>query len=208
MPIKFLVLTAQHFQSAFDLATEVFSENSNLHKVLGIGLKEYRSYLLPSFKAMCAEGLSVVAIERDSDRVLGCLMVSGFHHHLKATAVKNVRFAPLAALTNELSRQYRQTRAINPGDAVLVDMGAVSSNALGMGIYQMMRRTAQTHAKQLGNRWVVGELSAASTQHVVLEKLGHKKVGEVRFSEFEYDGKFPFRSIKQPGSIIIAEGEL
>jgi len=42
----------------------------------------------------------------------------------------------------------------------------------------------------------------------VLKKLGHEKMTEVNFDEFEFDGKFPFRSIEMSRSIVLAEGNL
>ena len=87
-------------------------------------------------------------------------------------------------------------------------MGAVSSLAAGQGVYQKLRNAAQNNAKELGYRFVVGELSSASTQHVVLNKLGHSKVAEVLFSSFEFAGSRPFASINEPESIVLAEGML
>jgi len=190
------------------LATRVFIENSTLHKALGIDLETYRTYLRRSFDDMVREGLSIVAIDPASEAVTGCLIVSDFHNHLETTPGTDKRFAALAALTNALCRQYGKVRSINPGDAVLIDMGVVSSAASGQGIYQKMRSEAQRLAKDRGFRWVVGELSSASTQHVVIGKLGHEKIAEISFDGFEFDGAFPFRSIESSRSIMLAEGEL
>ncbi|KAG1702943.1 Agmatinase [Nymphon striatum] len=117
---------------------------------LDIGLNDYRKYLRRSFEAMIAEGLSVVAIDQDNEEVIGCLIVSDFHRHISPSFNGDSKFAPLAALTSELCAQYQLYRSINSGEAILVDMGAMSSNASGKGIYQQMRSFVQENAKQLG----------------------------------------------------------
>ena len=193
---------------AFTLATQVFIEESTLHRALGVGLGEYRDYLRPSFEEMVGEGLSVAAIDRDSDKLLGCLIVTDFHHQLSAKIDKHPKFAPLSALTAEVTRQYGQKRSISASEVILVDMGAVSEDARGQGVYQQMRGAVHRTARNKGFKWVVGELSSSATQHVVLKGLGHKKMAEVHFETFEFGGEYPLKAIEEPPSIILAEGEL
>lgn len=192
-------------QAAFTLVSEVFSQGSTLHRALAIGLDEYRAYLHDSFMAMVDERLSVAAVA--DGELLGCMIVTDFHQHLNMTETPEP-FAPLAALTGELCRQYQQVRSIGPGDAALVDMGAVSGSAGGKGVYQKLRDAAQEQARRRGFTRIVGELSSAATQHVVLNRLGHEKLAEVRFADFEYGGAKPFAGIEEPESIILAEGRL
>lgn len=208
MPIKITSLTSKHVEAAFTLATEVFIENSTLHKALEIDLKTYRDYLQPCFNAMIAEGISVVAFDRETEAMLGCLIATDFYQHLEPQISPGDPFAPLAALGAALGRQYKLMRTIAPGDVVLVDMGAVSTNAAGKGVYQLMRNALHQLAKDRGFHSVVGELSSSSTQHVVLNKLGHQKRAEVIFANFTFEGGYPFRSIKEPQSIILAEGSV
>ncbi|MGB0507460.1 MAG: hypothetical protein ACPGGK_14805 [Pikeienuella sp.] len=203
--IEITAVDQANAEKVFALVTDVFSGGSTLHRALGIGLEEYRAYLHDGFMAMVVEGLSVVAVE-DGD-LLGCMIVTDFHQHLGVSEAPD-RFAPLAALTGELCRQYQQVRNIGPGEAALVDMGAVSSRAGGKGVYQKLRDAAQDRARQRGFRRIVGELSSAATQHVVLNRLGHEKLAEVRFADFEFGGAKPFAGIGEPESIILAEGLL
>ncbi|MDJ0613583.1 MAG: hypothetical protein QNJ29_07875 [Rhizobiaceae bacterium] len=208
LTISISILSEEHMAPAFELATEVFVESSTLHQALGISLEEYRIYLRPSFEACVSEEFSIVATEPATGEVIGCLIATDFRQHLNAANTATGKFAPLAALTTELCRQYKSKRTIDPGDALLIDMGAVRPSTAGMGIYQKMRDAAQINAKEAGYKTVVGELSSASTQHVVLNKFGHAKLAEVKFAEFEIDGKFPFAKITEPNSIILVEGNL
>ena len=208
MTLEILPLNEEYFVPAFELATKTFVEGSTLHKALGIGLEEYRSYLHDSFENMLAEGLSVVAIEKDTGNLLGCLIATDFYKTLDDGSKVSDRFKPLVELTNVLCWQYQSHRSVEAGKIMLVDMGAVTCKVGSRGIYQHMRNATQTIAKSKGFSYVVGELSSTVTQHVVINKLGHEKIAEIAFSDFELDGKYPFRSIKEPSSIILAEGKL
>ena len=207
MQVTIQALDAQHQDAAFALATQVFSVSSTLHRALGISLDVYRRYLRPSFDKMADEGLSVVALDT-KDTAVGCMIVTDFHRGLTEEARPDPSFAPIAALTSALCTQYHGHRQIAAGEVILVDMGAVSPAATGAKVYQRMRAEVHRHAKSHGFVHVVGELSSSATQHVVLNRLGHRKVAEIAFARFECFGHFPFQSITSPPSIVLAEGEL
>ncbi|MEM7075195.1 MAG: hypothetical protein AAF484_08920 [Pseudomonadota bacterium] len=204
-PFRVVPLTTDDLEQSFELVTRVFVDGSTLHRALRIDLDLYRSYLRPSFDAMVAEGLSVMVVEPVSQRILGCLIVTAFAPPVGGA---NHRFAPLAALTSELVARYRQKRQLRPGEAALVDMGAVAPEVSGGGLYKAMRDRAHHTARKRGFRFVLGELSSAATQHVVLGRMGHRAMAKVAFAEFEYQGARPFASIKTPESLILSEGDL
>ena len=208
MAQEFAVLDDTHLQSAFELATEVFVRGSTLHKALGIGLEEYRTYLRHSFEEMVLEGISIVAIDDDCGEVVGCMIATDFYKCINLSSDGHAKFEPLAHLSNALCGQFLQSRSIGPGETVLVDMGAVSPKFEGKGIYKEMRKLVHQTARHAGFRQILGELSSSSTQHVILGKLGHRKVAEIAFADFEHEGKFPFSSITEPQSIILAECDL
>ena len=116
MPFEIHPLDRDLMHPAFLLATETFVEGSTLHRALGVRLSEYRDYLRPSFEEIVEEGLSVGAINRESDILVGCLIVTDFHHQLSATIGRIPKFAPLSALTAELTRQYVLKRSIGAGE--------------------------------------------------------------------------------------------
>jgi len=194
--------------AAFDLATSVFVASSTLHQALGITLEAYRTYLQDGFQQMVQEGLSVVAQNQKTGEVLGCLIVTDFHAHLYPTPPQDAAFAPLAALTAALAAKYRTQRSIDPGHVILVDMGAVSPAARGLGLYKSMRQAAHQRAKTHGFSHVVGELSSATTQAYVLGQLGHQTIAEVPFQSFEHNGTHPFAKITDPQCLVLAEGRL
>ena len=207
MPIQFHPLTPTHQQAAFDLVTEVFVNASTLHKALNISLEEYRPYLKASYEDMASSGLSVVVIDTNTEKVIGCLIGCDFYDHIKNKSIALPKFAPLSALSTALCQSFIEQRRPKLGEIAYLDMAAIAPAYLGQGIYQEMRRFAHANAKKLGFQSVIGELSSAATQHFVLKKLGHIKRAEISFEHFEDNGTKPFQSIKEPKSIILAEGK-
>lgn len=201
-------LGLEYLEPAFELATQVFASESTLHRALGIGLSEYQSYLRRPFESMVREGLSIAATDRGSGRLVGCLMLTDFAGALSDGADPPPALAPLAALTAQIGRRYKALREITVGEAVLVDMGAVSKEATGCGVYQRMRAAAHETARARGFRWVLGELSSAATQHVVLNRLGHRNMAEIVFADFVFGGARPFQEIRDPVSLVLSEGDL
>ncbi|WP_170476497.1 hypothetical protein [Ruegeria arenilitoris] len=208
MKINVHAFEQEHLESAFDLATRVFVASSTLHRALGIELNEYQDYLRRPFEKMVEEGLSVAATDLRSNKLVGCLIVTDFTSLPTKNPALAQRFAPMLALTAELCRRYELKRKVSVGDAALVDMGAVSAEAIGQGIYQQMRNAAHEVARNKGYKIALGELSSAATQRVVLNKLMHSKMAEIQFADFQFSGEYPFSAIKEPPSIILSEGAL
>ena len=157
---------------------------------------------------MLAENLSFAAIDRASGALVGCMIVTDFHKSLTPAPNASDALAPIDALTQALATRYLALRAIAPGEVILVDMAAIADGYAGRGLYQSLRRACHAHAKAQGFTRVVGELSSAATQHVVLNKLGHQKLAEIKYREFEFRGEYPFASITAPECIVLAEGLL
>lgn len=206
MNIRYDVLGQATVDDAFDLATEVFVSASTLHRALGIGLQDYRAYLRPSFDAMVSENLSVVALA--DGNVVGCLIATDFTGNVASAINPPAPFDAIASITRQLCSEYSDGREIPKGEAVMVDMAAVSPAHTGHGIYQNIRHKAQEVARVNGFNRIVTELSSAATQHVVLNRLHHTKLAEILFKDFEHQGHFPFAKISEPTSIILAEGYL
>jgi hypothetical protein len=154
---------------------------------------------------MVAKGLSVAALGSTGE-VIGCTIVTV--PAMRRDVGTLPALAPVAALTSALWDRYAAFHPTPPGVAVLVDMAAVASDHGGVGVYQAMRHEVHARARSQGFTKVVGELSSSATQHVVIEKLGHTKRVEIAFTEFEHMGSYPFRGIKDPRAIILAEGLL
>ena len=198
-------ITETWTSSAFDLATEVFVRHSNLHKAVGACLSSYRAYVAAGFYRNVADGLSLMAVDRTENTVMGVLIVRDFitptPHQLD-----DPRYAPIAAVTSHLESIYRCQRQISAGEVALVDMAAVHPDYAGQGVYRALRMALTTLGFARGYSYITGALSSVVTQGLVLNHLQHRNCAELVLADFIYEGKRPFAAIKTPPKIILAEG--
>ncbi|MEO0370643.1 MAG: hypothetical protein AAF231_04220 [Pseudomonadota bacterium] len=192
--------------AAFMLATEVFATSSSLHTALGVDLETYRTALRPSFENMVAENLSLAALSAQG-KLLGCLIATDMHATESDTQPTGP-YAAISALTQKLGQIYRAHRRFGPGEVLLVDMALTHPDARGLGLYRHLREDIASIARDAGFHSVVGELSSPATQHVVMTEMGHRKIAEIAFREFAWNGTRPFSAITSPPSVILAEGTL
>ena len=201
-------------EDAFLFVSAVFATRSTLHRAINIEIDVYRDYLKASYQQAIDQGLSIVAVDESEKEICGVLIakdiiVKDIIASGKTTRVLQVKkLLPITKLSQKLDEIYFAQRQITFGDAMLVDMAAVSQHHGGLDIYKDMRLKAHTMAAQKGFKFVIGQLSSQRTQKIVLSELGHRNCGEIAFSQFTCDGKRPFASIKNPKSIIISEQRL
>ncbi|MDC1120645.1 hypothetical protein OAT72_02110 [Alphaproteobacteria bacterium] len=201
-------------EDAFLFVSEVFATRSTLHRAINIEIDVYRDYLKASYQQAIDQGLSIVAVDESEKEICGVLIAKDIIAKdiiasNKTTRVLQVKkLLPITKLSQKLDEIYYAQRQITFGDAMLVDMAAVSQHHGGLDIYKDMRLKAHTMAAQKGFKFVIGQLSSQRTQKIVLSELGHRNCGEIAFSQFTCDGRRPFASIKNPKSIIISEQRL
>ena len=196
------------FEEVFAMATSAFAKQSTIHAALGISVDDYAAYLRPSFRSMIDEGLSLKAVNKETGAVLGAIIATDLMECLSPSPPTDPRFAPISALTQRLLKFHIGDTQPQTGSIALVDMGFTAPEARGHGIYTKLRVAVHDHLKELGYNRVLGELSSVATQHVVLDKFGHRAISEITFKDFEYGGETPFAAITEPSSIILSEGIL
>ena len=199
-------LDGQLAKEAFDLASSNFSNQSVLHVTLNTDLEEYRAYLRPTFFDDVKDDFSLVAKDTKNDELLGVLIARDL---LKNPPISHLpfqrKYVSISKLLKMLETKYLQQRRIFIGDALLVDMAAVSPTHTSRGIYQMLRKEISRRAKLCGYKYVIGELPTAASQKVVLEKMGHRNFAQINLSTFSDDNGRPFKTIVDPETIVLAE---
>lgn len=206
--VEILPLTQERSVDAFALACEVFVAGSVLHRATQVSLKEYQAYMAVPFEAMREQGFSLVAQDMSNRQIIGCLLAADYLRPKQNVTRVPASLEPIAALLQQLEGSYRNIRSPKPGDCMLVDMVVVSPLVQGLGIYRRLREAVQPLACAAGFKWIVGELSAAATQHVCVGRLGHRVCTEIDYDSFVYQGRKPFAVISEPRSIQLVEAEL
>ena len=206
MQVEISTLDGQLAEEAFDLASSNFANQSVLHVALNTDLEEYRAYLRPTFFDDVKDDFSLVAKDTKNDELLGVLIARDL---LKNPPISYLpfqrKYVSISKLFKMLETKYLQQRRIFIGDALLVDMAAVSPPHTSRGIYQMLRKEISRRAKLCGYKYVIGELTSAASQKVVLEKMGHRNCAQINLSTFSDDNGRPFETIVDPETIVLAE---
>ena len=206
MQIEIRKLDKHLAEKAFALVSSNFANQSALHVALNTDLEEYRAYLRPTFFDDMKDGLSLVATDMTSGELLGVLVARDLmKKRPKSYLPFQEKYELISKLLCMLEAQYLQQRHLIMGDALLVDMAAVSPLHASKGIYQTLRKEISRRAKLRGYKYVIGELTSSATQKVVLEKMGHKKCAQVKLSKFSDGNRRPFETVVEPKIIMLAE---
>ncbi len=192
----------------FSLICNVFAKNSVLHSALEISTKEYRCYAAPWFEAMVQQKFSLVALDENTQKVVGCLLACDYANQVSNPSAVPEKFRPLSALLSQLDHLYSTGGAPLPGERLLVDIAVVHPDAGGKGVYRQLRESVHHIARAAGFQLVIGELSSAATQYVCVNKMGQRICAEISYASFEYEGRRPFASISDPHGIQLVEAEL
>ena len=207
--IEIRPLDASLAEAAFDLASRNFATQSALHVVLDARLDDYRAYLRPTFFDDVNDGLSLAATQAGTGDLVGVLIVRDFRKQRFAGHLPFQQlYDPVTALFETLEADYLQDRHLKTGEALLVDMAAVVPSHTGLGIYQTLRREISSRARSAGYKYIIGELTTAATQHVVVAKLGHRTCATIVPSDFVHAGRRPFASVTDPQTILLTEETL
>lgn len=199
------VISPQTAVPCLSLAAEVFASGSTLHKAAGIDSDSYRALLRDSFLYNIDQGLSVMARD-DKGEVLGCVVACDLLD--QGPSAPDPRLAPMQAMLHTLEQEYVELQHPKPGDALLIDMAFVRPDQAGTGVYKDLRHAAHDLARTKGFSCVIGLLSSAATQHVVANRLGHRVLARMAFTDFRFEGGAPFASITDPSEIWLTEGRL
>ncbi len=206
--IDFVRLTQAHAEEAFAVTCDVFANSSVLHQAMDVGLAEYRHYLRASFDAIWRQNLSLVAIDRQYDHVVGCVVACDYFAQPDYPCDAPDSLKPIKALLRQLEALAADSRQRDAGHTLLVDMAIVKPEYRGRGIYRTLRERVHESGYNAGFTRVLGELSSTAAQRTCIEHFGHTVVAEIKFAEFEYEGCKPFACITDPPSLVLVEGPL
>ena len=120
------LLSVDRADMAFAMVCKEFARGSVIHAALGISEAEYRDYLRPEFYSNIEQGLSLLAVDRSSGEILGCLIARDFVSSAATDKKIPDSLLPMLALLEELEAGFKNGCA-EPGQDLLVDMAVVSS---------------------------------------------------------------------------------
>ncbi len=196
-------LTKELSSQALALVCDEFSVHSPLHRALDIAGIEYLAYLSPQWRnyAFGDQSIALMALNVTTNELIGCLIAIPYDSQLVHFDKTPTRLRPITALLRQLEQDYERLRSRQSAGALLVDIAVVKDDLKGNGYYKQLRSAVQQKAREAGFGCVLGELSSVVTQHVCVQKMGHKVLAEIKYADFMFEGAYPFAVIEEPASI-------
>ena len=157
------------------------------------------------------EGLSMIAQDKDTNDLVGVLLVHDFATVLPGLPggeEENQEPSPIGAILGELEERYKADRTIHTGEYMNLLMIGVADGYKGRKIAQTLIKLCLENGIKRGYKLAVTKVTGPISQHVLRDKFGFIERFEIRYKEFTYQNQRPFVSIEDPPSIILMDKAL
>ena len=195
--IEYGPLAAFESLAAAQLLAKVFSAAEPPAVAVGLSSAELERFVALLCPKAVTDGLTIVAREAGSQRIVGVLLTDDFAAPLAVDLEQiSSKFRAIFALLECLDKQYRSGRQIEIGQCLHLFMLAVDEKFAGMGIAQTLVTACLASGARKGYMHAVTEATGVISQHV-FQKLGFVVRARVRYQDYRYEGYPVFSSILQ-----------
>lgn len=194
---------------AIDCVSEVFTEAEPMSRFLGISREEFLVFANAVYPAMAEQGLSFVARDSQTGKIVGIRISEDYAcSDMEEIPGLSPKFFPLFSILHQISEHFRQIREIPPGKYIHLFMVAVNSNYAGRGIAPTMNAIFFDYVRSLGFTHAVTEPTGAISQHILMNKFGFQLLHQIRYRDFEYEGRRVFANIQGHEGVMLLEKDL
>jgi len=185
-----------------------FSQQDVLAVATGVTAAEFEAVVRHYNPHAADAGLTVVARAADTGEMVGALLTedasappSGGIEHV------NPKFAPTFDLLGQLDAEYRQGRAVTPGDRLHLILLGVPRPWSGRGIGSQLVTTCLENGARKGYRLAVTEATGNASQHI-FRKLGFVVRVQRSYRDYLYRGEAVFAGIEGPAGPLLMDRTL
>mmetsp|Transcript_21089 Transcript_21089/g.23522 ORF Transcript_21089/g.23522 Transcript_21089/m.23522 type:complete len:231 (-) Transcript_21089:89-781(-) len=197
---SFTVLTAKHKSEAIKVMTDGFYRGETECVTVGASRDAIEGYFTKLLSVITSQGLSTVAIERSSGKVVGARLAldMALEAPSKFECIKMAK--EYSSLYKTIYNRWISTHKLEASiKGVWVKWAGISVdiNHSRRGIATMLYKTNFEHITGLGYK---GALVVCSSKFsgAACEKRGYKLVGKIAYADYEVNGQFPFKDVKPP----------
>lgn len=204
--IVYKILQEKDIEQTIICLSEVFSGGEPMVKTLEITKEEFYPFAEIYCKKAIKEGLSVIATEKETCKVIGFVISEDFaSEQPEGIESINEKFQPIMVLLDTLDEQYKKTHTVKKGQILHLFMGGVNENykrnKVGITLTEENLKLAKT--KQFSG--AVAEATGLVSQHILRDKLGFEEMFSIEYKSFNYNGVNVFNNIEGPVSCILME---
>ena len=208
--IRYEKVDRTNWEEAARCVARVFSADEPLVTRLGITEEEMFSFTGTYYQKIAEEGLSILARDQRSSRVIGARISEDAAIPPRAEHVTGFsrKLRPVFACLETLHRVYQEERMPEPGECVHMFMVAVERRYTNRGIAPQMNHLFFEMVARMGYRHLVTEPTGAISQHLLRDKLGFRVLHCLAYDDFEYEGLKIFAGMPEHPCIMLMEKTL
>ncbi|XP_070558466.1 uncharacterized protein [Ptychodera flava] len=194
------VMKENDVEEATRLLADAFTGREPLTVCLGIKAKDDLSYAQRICERAAQDGVSMVAQDTMRKKIVGVATTFAMRNQEDDDVIKPLRiFRPIHALLNRLVRCF--TKHPDYANVPLSKIAqfirlAVHPDYTGRGIATMLREANARLANSKGFRMAIATATAPAT-HKMYAKLGFVELHEIRYEDFEFEGRRPFEGVTE-----------
>jgi hypothetical protein len=195
------VFRAEHSEDAIQNLIYEFALREKMNQAVGITIEDFIPFAQETVKYAAETGLSVVGIESNTGKLAAPLFTWDYKHHFAHTREipSEPKLKPIFDLLGRLSAQFETNHAdLLNKKLFYMDVLAVPSKYKGRGVGFTLWFASLVRALDLGYNIIVTSPTdgdfGPNSKHCV-DKMKFKKLYEVRYQDYEYNGEKVFSSI-------------
>ena len=208
--VYFSALKPEHREGAVKLVLQNFLKNEPACKHLRMKyFPEHDIHAEMYFNEMADQGLSFVAVDRETNQVVGVLFNTEYYpdrtNPLSEVLEKETDECKGSCEFKRFLSVYEQNRSVVPDifrhygvdRCFYFGFLCVNPEYSNMGIATTLVKLSEEHAKSLGHRLCIVDATAGQTKHICVNKLGFNVLGEMKYKDFEFYGDKPLTHVNE-----------
>lgn len=188
-------LTREYMQGAADLFVRTFCDDEPITKHLGIQYHEYEPFAQAVIQKAVKDGLSVVALD-DKNRVVGCVIGEDITDSFQPNPSLYPKMKPIFALIEQLSEPFFSGKSFKKGKMAHTWIAMVDKSFRGKGVSTDIDLACTNLIASKGYYFTYAEFTNDISEKVTRHYPVSKKIYELSYAEFIYQGKAPFKGVK------------
>lgn len=204
--IIYEILQENDIEQTIACVIETFSIGEPMAKSLGITPDEYHSFAEIVCKKAVKDGLSIVAKDKATSKVIGFSISEDLVSEPPERIEKiNVKFHPILALLTILDEKYKKSHKVEKGQIFHLYMVGVSESCKNRNIATVLLNESLKLAKLKNFSGAIAEATGLVSQHIIRDKLGFEEKFEIEYKSFTHEGKNVFKNIMNSHRCILLE---
>ncbi|XP_077980684.1 uncharacterized protein LOC144435912 [Glandiceps talaboti] len=198
------IMVENDVEEATQVLSDAFTGREPLTVCLGIKVNDDIANTKRHCEKAAQDGVSMVAVDTTQSKIVGVATTFTMKSaEEKDDGLPPLRiFRPILALLNRLVRcfmKHPEYGSIPTHKIIHFQKLGVHKDYAGHGIGTMLRKSNTQLARSKGCEMAIATATAPAT-HKMYTRLGFTELYEIKYEEFEFEGRRPFESVTECNS--------